>query len=656
MSAGLSRWMTIGDFLLRRLGEAGVGHLFGVPGDYNLELLQQLEDGGVMKWVGTCNELNASYAADGYARLNGLGALTVTNAVGALGAINGVAGSYADHVPVICIAGSLPLRSIERGLGMHHSMADGTWNRFLGAYAHVTAAQARLTPCNAVTEIDRLILTAWREKLPVYLELPSDIVYLDIEVPEGPLVLAQPASDPERLRSCTAAIAGQLAAATSPSILVDEDAARYSVGAELTELAGKLQIPVAVTGPAKAVIDETFPYYVGIYNGAASLPYTREAIENSDCLLAIAYRPIDDTTGGFTASLPANTIRVRGHAADVGEDNYQAVTVKEVLRGVIDAVPQVTSRPARQAAPAPVPAAAAAPVPAAAAAPVPAAADASADGSARLTQAAYWEALQGYLRPGDVIFTDNGTSYAIFGFRLPPGCTVVASIVWGSIGYSVGALLGTLTAAPERRHLLFVGDGSFQETAQELSTMLRHGHKPVIFLINNGGYTIERGYMGKTETYNDIATWAYAELPKVFDPGTTARSFVVRTVADLEKALSAPNDTMIFIESIMDRYDAPAAVIRSSNAGAELDYGPRGPQHRPDAQLQPELPGRPASARGAVLPLVHLYGPAVGVPDDNPAAPRHGLVLLDERSAELPQRFSDVIERFNVEARKGITA
>jgi TPP-dependent 2-oxoacid decarboxylase len=157
----------------------------------------------------------------------------------------------------------------------------------------------------------------------------------------------------------------------------------------------------------------------------------------------------------------------------------------------------------------------------------------------------------------------------------------------GSIGYSVGALLGTLTAAPERRHLLFVGDGSFQESAQELSTMLRNDCKPVIFLINNGGYTIERGYMGKTSDYNDIATWAYTELPKVFRPDTTARSFLVKTVADLEQALSAPNDTLVFVESVMDPYDAPDIVIHSSNNGAELDYGPRGPQHRGNAQLLP---------------------------------------------------------------------
>jgi len=451
---------------------------------------------------------------------------------------------------------------------MHHTMGDGTWDRFLSALAPVTAGQARLTPSNAAAEIDRLILTAWREKLPVYMELPSDIAYLDIEVPTAPLILAEPPSDSERLKSCAAAIADRLSKAKTPAILVDRDVDQYDVATEVMGLSEKLQAPVAVTGPAKGVIDETFHYFAGIYNGKGSAPQTREAIERSDCLLSIGYRPIDGTSGDFTASLPADTIRARGHAVDIGEDNYQAVTLKAALRAVTDMVPKVASRNIPYVAPA-----------------MPA--GAHSDGSAKLTQSAYWEALQGYLRPGDVLITDNGTSYAIFGFKLPPKCTVVASVIWGSIGYSVGALLGTLTAAPERRHLLFVGDGSFQETVQELSTMLRNDCKPVIFLINNGGYTIERGYMGKTSDYNDIATWAYTELPKVFRPDTTARSFLVKTVADLEEALSAPNDELIFVEAVMDPYDAPAAVIRSSNNGAELDYGPRGPQHRGNAQLLP---------------------------------------------------------------------
>jgi len=107
-TGSLTQRMTIGDFLLRRLEEAGIGHLFGVPGDYNLPLLQQLHDSGTLKWVGNTGELTSSYAADGYARLKGLGALLVTNGVGALSALNGVAGSYAEHVPVVLIAGSIP--------------------------------------------------------------------------------------------------------------------------------------------------------------------------------------------------------------------------------------------------------------------------------------------------------------------------------------------------------------------------------------------------------------------------------------------------------------------------------------------------------------------------------------------------------------------
>jgi len=574
MSTNASRRMKIGDFLLRRLEEAGVRHLFGVPGDYNLEFLQQLQDAGTLKWIGNCSELNASYAADGYARLNGLGALLVTNGVGALSAINGVGGSYSEHVPVICIAGSIPLRSIDRGLGMHHTMADGNFDHFLDAYAHVTAAHARLTPRNAATEIDRLILTAWREKLPVYMELPSDIACLDIEVPTEPLVLANTPSDPERLRSCIDAIAGRLSTAKSPAILVDADAGRFGVASELMALADKMQAPVAVINTAKGVIDETFPLYLGIYNGKASAPHVRNAIETSDCLLAVGYRPIEVTTGDFSATLPPDTMHARGHSVDVGDDNYQAVTLKEVIGGVIDAVPQVRTR---------------APRPVASAATGTQVNTARLDPSAKVTQAAYWQAMQGYLREGDVLFVDNGTSYALFGLTFPRNCTFVGSVNWGSIGYSVGALLGTLTAAPERRHILFVGDGSFQVTAQELSTILRHDHKPVIFLINNGGYTIERGYLGKTETYNDIANWSYADLPKVFRRDTSAQSFVVKTNRDLQDALKAPNDTMIFVESIMDPYDVLAPVAHSSNVGADLDYGPRGPQHRDNSQLQPAI-------------------------------------------------------------------
>src|SRR5499433_1054183 len=172
--------MSIGNFLLRRLREAGIRHLFGVPGDYNLDLMQQLEDRGEPLWIGNCNELNASYATDAYARMSGLGALS---------AINGIAGAYSEHVPVILISGSLPLRAVQRGDLMHHTLADREKGNLFRIFAEVTEAQARLTPENAAAEIDRLIMTSWRLKRPVYLELPSDISYLEIEVPDGPLKL-----------------------------------------------------------------------------------------------------------------------------------------------------------------------------------------------------------------------------------------------------------------------------------------------------------------------------------------------------------------------------------------------------------------------------------------------------------------------------------
>src|SRR5580700_1469161 len=236
---------SIGNFLLRRLQEAGIRHLFGVPGDYNLGLMQQLEDRGEPAWIGNCNELNASYATDAYARINGLGAIIVTHGVGTLSAINGIAGAYAEHVPVILISGSLPLRAVQQGALMHHTLADREKGNFCRMFAEVTQAQAQLTPENAVAEIDRLILTAWRRKLPVYLELPSDISYLEIEVPERPLKLEMIPSDQDNLSACTGMIMERLKAARSPAFLLDLDAIRFGLSGQIMQLAERFQMRVA---------------------------------------------------------------------------------------------------------------------------------------------------------------------------------------------------------------------------------------------------------------------------------------------------------------------------------------------------------------------------------------------------------------------------
>ena len=557
--------MSIGTFLLRRLQEAGIHHIFGVPGDYNLELMQQLEDRGEPAWIGNCNELNASYATEAYARINGIGAMIVTHGVGALSAINGIAGAYSEHVPVILISGSLPLRSVQRGDLMHHTLADREKGNFFRMFAEVTEAQARVTPENAVTEIDRVILTAWRQKRPVYLELPSDISYLEIEVSEHPIKLEMLPSDQQNLKACTEMILSKLSAAKSPAFLLDIDAIRFGASAQIMELAERFHMNVATLNCAKGAVPESSPQFVGTYAGIASSPATREAIEGSDCLLTVGYRRVESTTGFFTDKLPASAIYLNSTYVDTADKNFQGVSLGELLQSIVDSssamlTKKQSARPPKQLTFVP--------------------------SNDSLTQDAYWKAIQNFLCPGDVIVVEDGTSSAGFGRLTLPDDSIyiTGAYVWCSIGYATPALLGAILASPGRRHILLTGDGSLQMTVQEVSTVMRHDLKPLIFVNQNQGYTVERAVLGKDARYNDIANWRYSELPNIFSRDKKAETHVVTTSNELQKVLDSPHSTMVFVECVMDKYDAPYDLILGGHAIADTDYGARGPQSAVNAQ------------------------------------------------------------------------
>ena len=558
--------MSIGNFLLRRLQEAGVRHLFGVPGDYNLEFMQQLEDRGEPAWIGNCNELNASYATDAYARVNGIGAMVVTHGVGTLSAINGIAGAYSEHVPVILISGSIPLRSVQRGNLMHHTLAEHGKGDLCRIYSEVTAAQAQLTPENAVTEIDRIILTAWRRKLPVYVELPSDISYLEVEVPESPIKLEMLPSDQENLKACTEAILERLNAAKAPAFLLDIDVMRFGVTPQIVQLAERFNMRVATLNCSKGAFPENSPRLVGTYAGIGSSPATREAIEGSDCLLTVGYRRIETTTGFFTDNMPSSAIHVHSTSVDTPSNNYQGVYIGELLRSLVDL--SAESLAVKQA-------------------PHPAKGVTFVASDDPLTQDAYWKAIQNFLRPGDVIVVEDGASSAGFGrLKLPEDTTyITGAYVWCSIGYATPALLGAILASPGRRHILLTGEGSLQMTVQELSTMLRHDLKPFISVINNSGYTVERAVLGKNARYNDIANWRYSELPNVFSREKKAETCVVQTSSELQNVLDSPHSSMVLMECVMDKFDAPIDLIVGGHAIADFDYGARGPQSKEDAQI-----------------------------------------------------------------------
>jgi indolepyruvate decarboxylase len=197
-----------------------------------------------------------------------------------------------------------------------------------------------------------------------------------------------------------------------------------------------------------------------------------------------------------------------------------------------------------------------------------------------LPHARLWPRLGRFVREGDVVIAECGCSQAgLAGVRLPARTTYISQTTWGSIGYTLPALLGSLLAAPQRRQLLFIGDGSLQMTVQELSTILRHGLKPIIFVLNNRGYTIERMILGPEAGYNDIQNWKYGKLAETLADGQPVHSFTVTSEAELDVALEVAEDAkeLTIIELLLDKLDAPQGLQRMGPKVAAFDFGERGP-------------------------------------------------------------------------------
>ena len=556
--------MTIGDFLFVRLQQIGVEHVFGVPGDFNLQLLEQVKEVGGIEFIGTCNELNAAYAADGYARTKGIGALLTTYGVGDLSAVCGIAGSLAEHVPVVFISGVPPLYAMESRLRVHHSLAEGNFDNVMNCLKEFTVVNTRLTPNNAVEEIDRALHRCWKEKKPAYIQVPSNISYLMVDVPDTKLKLELPASDPERLESASKHIANLLNKAQQPALLVDIEVDRSGIAGELSLLVNKKKIPYAALPTGKALLSEVHPLFLGVYVGKASTQSLKEAVKASDCLLVTEPCFIEGSPMVFPEGLPIRAhIYIRGYSVTVEKEVYEGVNAGDLIDRLIDLVEASPTTSTQSTSPADI------------SAPRP---------GATLTQKYLWSRMGRFIRSGDIVVADNGTSnIALRDVQLPEDTRYISQLIWGAIGYSLPALLGSMKAAPDRRHILFIGDGSFQMTAQELSTILNLGLRPVIFLLNNRGYTIERFILGMHEDYNDIADWKYSILPQVFAPDIETFTANVKTEDDLEKVLTEVENSncACFIELRLDPEDAPEALKTFGPLMAELDYGPRGPQQDP---------------------------------------------------------------------------
>jgi alpha-keto-acid decarboxylase len=559
---------SVGNYLTDRLVELGLDRVFGVPGDYTLRLLDYVIEHPGLSWTGCANELNAGYAADGYARMRGGAALLTTFGVGELSAINAVAGSFAEHVPVVHVVGSPSSGAQAAHRMVHHSLGDGVFTHFLAMHADITCATAALTAETAGAEIDRVLSSVRNQRLPGYLLLPADVADAPAVPPSAPLPPAREVTDPDSLAGFVAAARALLEAASDRDdvrVLAGLLVHRFGAEAELAELlsAGPLVHATSLWG--KSVVDESDRHFVGIYAGAASAENVRRAVEDAPILITAGVQFTDLNSGFFTQKITrTRTIEIGPDAASVGAALFSPISLAAAVRALTPLIAEIVPGHAAGADP-----------------DAPTVAPTVSPGDAALTQRSLWDAVDRSLRPGDIVLADQGCSfYGMATHRLPHDVTFIGQPLWASIGYALPALLGACLAAPGRRGVLLIGDGAAQMTIQELSTVFRSGLAPVVVVLDNDGYTVERAIHGPDEPYNDIARWDWTLAPSLFAPNPSRSPLVARATtvgelqAALDTALAAP-DRLSLIQAVVPRMDVPdllTTLARSaSGANARRD-------------------------------------------------------------------------------------
>lgn len=530
---------TVADYLLDRLADCGADHLFGVPGDYNLQFLDHVIDHQTIRWVGCANELNAAYAADGYARIQGFGALLTTYGVGELSALNGVAGSFAEQVPVLHIVGAPCTGSQQRQECLHHTLGDGNFDHFRQMSAPISVVQGVLDACNACDEIDRVLREIKRTHKPGYLLLPADVSALPVSRPVNALTHTQ-LHDPAQLAAFIEAARTLLQPCRRVSLLADVVALRFGLQSILNQWMNDVPIPHATLLMGKGLFDEQRAGFAGTYSGKASQPQTREAIEDADAIVCIGTCFTDTTTAGFTQQIPLeHSIEIQPFAARVAGRWFSGIAMQEAVKALITLSHDFASQWQTYH--------------------QPNAVSPEVD-EGQLTQHHFWQTLEKSLQPNDIVLADQGTAaFGIAALSLPSGASLIVQPLWGSIGFTLPAAFGAQTARPDRRVVLVIGDGAAQLTIQELSSMLRDGQRPLILLLNNEGYTVERAIHGPEQRYNDIGRWNWTQLPQALSRDGEFECCKVTSASQLHEALARAQhaEKLTLLEVMLPKMDIP---------------------------------------------------------------------------------------------------
>ena len=521
-------------YALNRLADLGIGHVFGVPGDYAFPINDAVEVHPRLTWVPSANELNAAYAADGYARRRGAGIVCTTYGVGELSALNGLMGAMAERLPVFHLVGVPSLRIIRQGLICHHTLGDRNYDRFEAISAAASCVSARLTPENAVIELERVIDKALEESRPAYLTFPMDLALMPITgtpIHGSPLgKINQHDSVAAELEAVLDLLEAQIASASTPVVLPTITLKRFGLVHAFESFLKATGLAYATTPMDKSLLSEEHPAFLGMYNGNRSTPPDLAGVvEQADLVLDFGGLVLEDlNTGLWSGSLdPTRIVSIHADWVQAGDQVFTSVSISDVLEGLtkrFDAASQRLNywgerRPVRPDSLLPV----------------------AGTPDQPTDSANFYPRLQRFLRPNDVLVSDTGTCLLkLNAIRLPAGVSMESQTLWSSIGWGTPASLGCAIAEPNHRVVLVTGDGAHQLTMQEVGVMGFTGAKPVVIVLNNGLYGVEALISETGHAYNNLPKWRYADIPAALgcEGWWCGRA---ATVAELEKALTEIN-------------------------------------------------------------------------------------------------------------------
>ncbi|MGR3317941.1 MAG: alpha-keto acid decarboxylase family protein [Candidatus Anammoxibacter sp.] len=486
---------SIGAYLIKRLKDYGIRHVFGIPGDYVLDFYDML-DKSTIKLVGTAKEDGAGFASDAYARLNGIGACCVTYCVGGFNVVNPIAGAYAEKSPVIVITGSPALNKRVKDPMLHHKVRNFSTQKDI--FSHITAAAVVLDDeQTAFQKIDDTLATCWKSKRPVYIELPADMVKVTPKYPYRHGCIEEK-SDMAVLREALKEAISMINNSKKPAILAGVEVHRYGLAAELTKLMDKTGIPVAVTILGKSVISEMKPGYLGVYEGTMGRPVVQRYIESSDCLLMLGTF-LTDVNMGFSYKLDrSRTIEATSEKVQIQHHTFRDILFPDFVKGLLKSSlkkraikvsclpmkPNLSPRTSKQP----------------------------------IKAIQFFQRLNDLLEDNMVVICDIGLClFGAIDLVMHKQLEFIAPAYYTSMGFAVPACLGANLAAPKLRPIVLVGDGAFQMTGMELTSIVRQKLAPIIIVLNNKGYTTER-YI-KQGSYNDIQDWNYEKIPEVIGDG-----------------------------------------------------------------------------------------------------------------------------------------